>query len=202
MAAPQSSSDWDSPADGEAPAIPSLQCSPDERRQRLEAWFRDHFDTLWRLAARLGVPVANVDDVVQEAFITAERRADDIQDDSARAFLIGTTVKLSANYRRRQRTRDEYAADLEQQPPVDGPVDAEQLMVQKQLRLFLELALDELPPEQRSVLVLHEVEGFSVAEVAELLGDPPGTVASRLSRGRARFSRAAARLRAEWREHR
>jgi RNA polymerase sigma-70 factor (ECF subfamily) len=45
------------------------------------------------------------------------------------------------------------------------------------------------------VFVLYEVEGFSVPEIAELLELPPGTVASRLGRGRDKFSKAAVRLR-------
>jgi RNA polymerase sigma-70 factor (ECF subfamily) len=204
MAAPLCSIGWGSRTDF-APSRDAPSAEPVvaiERRPPLEAWFRDHFDTLWRLAARLGVPRSNVDDVVQEAFITAERRAADIAAGSARAFLISTTIKLSANHRRSQRTRAEHVADLELEPCREGPADAEQLMAEKQLRLFFEMALDELPPEQRTVLVLHEVEGFSVSEIAELLEDRPGTVASRLNRGRARFSRAAARLRAEWQQHR
>lgn len=203
MVAPQGTVGWDrlEEAHGrEAGGSQPLDVA--ERRRRLELWFRDHFDTLWRLAARLGVPSAQVDDVVQEAFITAERKAEEIASDHARAFLIGTTVKLSANCRRRQRTRDEHVAGLGREPMLEGPANAEQMMEQKQLRSFLEMALEELPSEQRAVLVLHEIEGFSAAEIAELLGDPPGTVASRLSRARSKFSRAAARLRAAWQQHR
>jgi RNA polymerase sigma-70 factor, ECF subfamily len=172
------------------------------RRERLEGWFQEHFDTLWRLAARLGVPESHVDDVVQEAFIIADRRALEITPGSERGFLIATVVRSSANQRRRQKTRVEYAADLARESPPSGYADAEQLLAQKQLRQLLDAALDDLPEEQRSVLVLHEIEGFSAAEIAELLDLPPGTVASRLARGRSKFSKAAARLRAQWREHR
>lgn len=204
MVAPQGTVGWNALAEvsPEPVARASQPLDAAERRRRLERWFRDHFDTLWRLAARLGVPSAQIDDVVQEAFITAERRAEEIASECARAFLIGTTVKLSANCRRRQRTRDEHVAGLGREPPLEGPANAEQLMAQKQLRSFLDMALDELPPEQRAVLVLHEIEGFSAAEIAELLGDRPGTVASRLRRARNRFSLAAARLRATWQQHR
>jgi RNA polymerase sigma-70 factor (ECF subfamily) len=172
------------------------------RQARLEGWFRDHFDTLWRLAARLGVPDAQVDDVVQEAFIIADRRADEIAHGSERAFLICVVVRASANQRRRQKTRLDYAAGSLQQASESSPADAEQLLAQKQLRQLLDEALDELPSEQRSVLVLHEIEGFSSAEIAALLDLPAGTVASRLGRARAKFSRAAARLRAKWPQHR
>jgi RNA polymerase sigma-70 factor (ECF subfamily) len=164
--------------------------------EQLERWFCDHFDTLWRLAVRLGVPRGNVDDVVQEAFITAGQRAPDISPGSERRFLISTTIKLSANFRRRQHSQREhlkqFAAVAEHAP------DAEQLLARKQLRQWLDVALEELPIEQRAVLILYETEDFSVPEIAELLEIPEGTVASRLGRARAKFSRAAARLQARW----
>jgi RNA polymerase sigma-70 factor, ECF subfamily len=204
MASPLSTRSWDPTAAELLPDGPTLAATPagPATRRRLESWFRDHFDTLWRMAARLGVPRDSVDDVVQEAFITADRRAHDIALGSERAFLIATTVRVSANYRRRQRTRADVVAGLAREQLPDGPADAEQLMAQKQLRSLLDAALDELPHEQRTVLVLHELEGFSAAQIAELLGDPPGTVASRLGRARQKFARAASRLRVEWQKHR
>jgi RNA polymerase sigma-70 factor (ECF subfamily) len=185
-----------------SPPEAAIEASPSVRAERLEGWFRDHFDALWRVAARLGIPRESVDDVVQEAFITADRRARHIAVGSERAFLIAITVRVSANYRRRQRTRVDVAAGFAREQGADGPADAEQLMAQKQLLLLLDAVLDELPPEQRTVLVLHELEGFSAIEIAQLLGDPPGTVASRLGRARQKFSRTASRLRAEWQKHR
>jgi RNA polymerase sigma-70 factor (ECF subfamily) len=172
------------------------------RQERLQQWFRDHFDTLWRLAARLGVPDAQVDDVVQEAFIVADRRAAEIQPGSERGFLIGVVVRASANQRRKQKIRLDYAAHGASESESRAAPDAERVLAQKQLRQLLDVALDELPGELRSVLVLHEIEGFSAAEIALLLDLRPGTVASRLAWARARFARAAARLRSRWPEHR
>jgi RNA polymerase sigma-70 factor, ECF subfamily len=179
----------------------AIAASP-ARNERLDGWFRDHFDTLWRLAARLGVPHAHVDDVVQDAFIIANRRAAEIAPGCERGFLVGTVVRASANLRRKQKIRLDYAISLSRQPSPSGPADAEELLAQKQLRQLLDIALDELSGEQRSVLVLHEIEGFSAAQIAELLELPVGTVASRLARARTQFTKAAARLRAKWPEHR
>lgn len=178
---------------------PAVVPAGETRERRLEAWFRDHFDMLWRLAARLGVPHASVDDVVQEAFITAERRAADISAGAERQFLISTTIKLCANQRRRRDARREQPM-LADVAAAETP-DAEQLLARKRLREWLELALDTLPLEQRTVFVLHELEGFGIAEIAILIDCPPGTVASRLARGRNKFSKMAARLRARWTEH-
>lgn len=156
-------------------------------------WFDDHFDSLWRLVARLGVPRHSVDDVVQEVFITASRRHADIREGQERRFLIGTAVRVSANYRTRACVRHEVAqGDWLDRASCSAP-SAEQLLIEKRAREQLEQALDGLPAQQRSVFVLYELEGFSVAEIAELLDLPTGTAASRLARARARFSQCVAR---------
>jgi RNA polymerase sigma-70 factor, ECF subfamily len=156
-------------------------------------WFDDHFDGVWRLVARLGVPSHCVDDVVQETFITASRRYADIRAGQERRFLIGTALRISANYRNRASVRHEVAhGDALERAPTGVP-SAEQLLIEKREREQLERALEALPAEQRNVFVLYELEGFSTAEIAELLGLPSGTVASRLGRARAHFSRSVAR---------
>ena len=177
------------------PSCTTLELSPDAARARLEGWFRDYFELLWRLALRLGVPPALVDDVVQEAFITAERRAADIGDGSARSFLIQTTVRLSANCRRRQAHQQQLLAPLAVHS--EPCPTAEQLLVGKQLRQTLDWLLEQLPAEQRQVFVLYEIEGYSAPEIAELLELPLGTVASRLGRARDKFSKALERFRAQ-----
>jgi RNA polymerase sigma-70 factor (ECF subfamily) len=163
----------------------------------LERWFRAHFDAVWRLAARLGVPQEHIDDVVQDAFVTANRRAGVIEAGRERAFLTATMVKISANYRRRGRARRDALARIERAPGEQQP-DAEHLVARKQLRELLDVALSALSDDQRSVFVLHELEGLAVPEIAALLEIPVGTVASRLARGRERFSKQAARLRPRW----
>jgi RNA polymerase sigma-70 factor (ECF subfamily) len=182
------------------PAVAEPRAAGVDDRARLESWFRAHFETLWRLAARLGVPHAHVDDIVQEAFITAHRRAADIANGSERRFLISTTIKLCANRRRRSEVRLErpVLAELRAQ----DALDAEGLLARKQLREWLDVAIDALPIEQRAVFVLHELEGFSIVEIAQLVEAPPGTVASRLSRARDKFCKNAARLRSLWDQHR
>ena len=177
------------------PSCTTLELSPDAGRVRLEGWFRDYFEMLWRLALRLGVPSALVDDVVQEAFITAERRASDIADGGARSFLIQTTIKLSANCRRRQSHQQQLLAPLALQ--AEPSPTAEDLLASKQLRQALDCLLEQLPVEQRQVFVLYELEGHSVPEIAELLELPLGTVASRLGRGRDKFAKALERFRAQ-----
>ena len=155
-------------------------------------WFDEHFASLWRLVARLGVPRHSVDDVVQEVFITASRRYADIRSGQERRFLIGTAVRVSANYRTRACVRHEVAQGDWLDQACSSTPSADLLLIEKRAREQLEQALDGLPEPQRSVFVLYELEGFSVAEIAELLDLPSGTAASRLGRARARFSQLVA----------
>lgn len=169
-----------------APVTPSpTACLPPE-------WLRDHAGTLWRVIVRLGVPRHQVEDVLQETFITAARRHADIAAGRERAFLIGTATRLCANYRRRAHVRNEVGDALDEQ--VSDEPDAERLLIRKRLRERLDRALSSLSEAHRSVFVLYELEGLSTPEIGELLGLPLGTVASRLGRARAKFAEAAARL--------
>jgi RNA polymerase sigma-70 factor (ECF subfamily) len=160
----------------------------------LEAWFRDHFARLWRLVARLGVGRENIDDVVQESFITASRRHADVRAGSEWPFLVGTAVRLAANHRSRAAARREVSGGELLEHSASALPDAEQLLVEKRLRQELDAALATLSEAHRSVFVLYELEGFSAPEIAEMLGLALGTVASRLARARAKFSKTAARM--------
>jgi RNA polymerase sigma-70 factor (ECF subfamily) len=160
-------------------------------------WFHRYFDLLWRLVARLGVAGHSIDDVVQETFITASRRRADIREGQERRFLIGTAVRASANYRQRAHVRREvHDGDRLELEASDVP-DAERLLIEKDLRARLDAALATLPDAHREVFVLYELEGLSTSEIAETLGIPLGTVASRLARARANFSKAARSLQTE-----
>jgi RNA polymerase sigma-70 factor (ECF subfamily) len=182
-ASPPSDADMPEPA---APVHPAGEL--------LEAWFRDHFARLWRLVARLGVARENIDDVVQETFITANRRHADIRPGSELSFLVGIAVRLAANHRTRAAARREVIGGELLEHAASALPDAEQLLIEKRLRQELEAALSTLSESHRSVFVLYELEGFSAPEIAEMLGLALGTVASRLGRARAKFSETAARM--------
>lgn len=156
-------------------------------------WFHRYFDTLWRLVARLGVAGHSIDDVVQETFIAASRRRADIREGQERRFLMGTAVRLSSNFRQRAHVRREVSDGDRLELEASAEPDAERLLIEKHFRSLLDAALASLPDAHREVFVLYELEGFSTPEIAEMLGVPLGTVASRLARARASFSKAAAR---------
>ena len=159
-----------------------------ENAQRFERLAREHCKMLWRLAQRLGVDAAEAEDITQRVLLIAASRLDDLIAGKEKAFLVQTAVYvtrkvLSARHRR----FIEFAEEPSATDDVDEQVDRRRAIV------LLDLMLQKLPVKLREPLVLFELEGHSQSEIAQLLGLPSGTVASRLRRGRERFLRIAAK---------
>jgi RNA polymerase sigma-70 factor (ECF subfamily) len=76
----------------------------------------------------------------------------------------------------------------------DGAPSAEAKIDRARAREILDRALDDLPEDLRAIFILTELEELTMASIAEMLGLPPGTVASRLRRARAAFEDSARRL--------
>lgn len=160
-----------------------------EREPRLRFLVRDHFDLVWRLLRRLGVPATLVEDAAQEVFLVAARRVDAIALGSERSYLFGTALRVARAVRRKQ-TRD--SARLEPLAD-DAPSEQrspEELIDQRRDLELLDQVLTRLEESERTVFVLFELEGLTLGEIAGLTGARRGTVASRLRRARARFARA------------
>ncbi|HEY5241546.1 MAG TPA: RNA polymerase sigma factor [Polyangiaceae bacterium] len=154
------------------------------------------FAFIWRALRGLGIPAHSVDDAAQHVFWIAAQKLDSIAVGSERAFLFSTALGVSANARRAlQRSRevpDEDALGAQ----LDGAPDAETLLAMKEERALLDRVLGEMPDDLRTVFVLFVLEGTPTPEIAELLGVPSGTVASRLRRAREAFHGIARRIQA------
>ena len=146
-----------------------------------------HFEFVWRSLRRLGVPRSSVDDAAQEVFWIASRKLDRIEPGCERAFLFGIAVRLASDVRRRLVRNRELPDDALIEAAIDPHADVEVLVDQKRARDLLDVVLEALPFELRTVLMLSEGERLTMAEIAALLGIPPGTVASRLRRARQAF---------------
>ena len=119
-------------------------------------------------------------DIVQETFIGAARNIDGLRDDERfGSWLFGIAhQKCVQRWRRRSREEDTLQEMAAASPELeDGPADL--LIRQEQEAEFMEL-LNQLPPPQRSVLLLHFLEDFSIEEISAITGAPTGTVKSRL----------------------
>jgi RNA polymerase sigma-70 factor (ECF subfamily) len=119
--------------------------------------------------------------------------------DNERSFLFGTIVRVAADARRAQARRREVNGD-DVDEPVDESPSAEALVDEKKARAMLDTILRSMPEDLRAVFVLCELEELVAPEVAEMLGVPIGTVASRLRRARELFRAAAVSLKRTMRQ--
>jgi RNA polymerase sigma-70 factor (ECF subfamily) len=164
-------------------AEPALDTAVDSFRGVVQR----HFDFIWRLLRRLGVPHADVDDAVQQVFIVASGRREDIAEGSERAFLYGTAVRVASTARRTASRRQKGLAKLLWDTPAQSALPDEELERREAIAL-LDGVLTALPDESRRVFVLSDIEGMSAPEVAVFENIPVGTVASRLRRARELFA--------------
>ena len=172
--------------------FPSL--SSDQER-RLAAMLDNYFNSVWRAGRRMGLMSAQAEENAQEAFAIAARKLDDIETGREHAFLLGVAVRLAANTRRRTSARVEQAtSEISSNTPSCAAPLAEELLEQKQQRHVLDQVILSMPAILGEVLTLYEIEELNLPEIAQALGIPEGTAASRLRRAREEFSRKVQRL--------
>jgi RNA polymerase sigma-70 factor (ECF subfamily) len=177
--------------------LPALRSAVDARDVRLRAVVDAHYDALWRFLRRLGVPEGQVEDATQQVLIVFAHRAADVEEDAERPFLFGTALRVASDVRRKAQQGREVLDGEAMLRHSDPRPDAEHVLEEKELRRYLDQILDGLPPEQRAVFVLAEIEELTMAEIGRLLTIPPGTVASRLRRARELVQVKARDLRAQ-----
>jgi RNA polymerase sigma-70 factor (ECF subfamily) len=163
---------------------------------RLRAIVDAQFDTLWRFLRRLGVAEGDVDDAVQEVILVLTRKLDSVEIGRERSFVLSTAFRVASDARRRTRRRREVDAEQLVELP-SSAADPEASAQRQQLRALLSQVLEQLSLDLRAVFVLYELEDFTMAEIAQTLQLPPGTVASRLRRAREAFEKLAAQALAE-----
>jgi RNA polymerase sigma-70 factor, ECF subfamily len=158
---------------------------------------RRHRDRLWAVALRTLGDREEAADAVQDALVSAYRAADRFRGDAAvTTWLHRIVVNASLDRLRRKAARPVTAAGDERVleavagsfPFSTDPADA------SGVRMDVDSALRMLPDHQRAALVLVDMFGYPVAEVAEILGISVGTVKSRCARGRARLAPLLAHL--------
>jgi RNA polymerase sigma-70 factor (ECF subfamily) len=160
--------------------------------------FARHRDRLWAVAVRTMGNREDAADGLQDGLIAAYRRAGTFRGDAAvTTWLHRVVVNACLDRIRAAKVRrtDVLPDDLEEYrdrgsaasatPATEDPAD---VTVRSERRRLVVEALATLPPEQRAALVLVDMEGYSVAEAAQVLDCAVGTVKSRCSRGRARLA--------------
>jgi len=156
-------------------------------RAAMDALLRRHHARIWAVCRRLAGNDADAADATQEALLLIVRRLGTFDGRSrftTWAHRVATNACLDELRRRRRRPAsglddDRAPVAVDRAPAIDVAVGD---------RLDVDAALAALPEEFRVPVVLRDVAGHDYAEIAEILGIPPGTVRSRIARGRARLA--------------
>jgi RNA polymerase sigma-70 factor (ECF subfamily) len=187
---------------GPAPGEPSdgvlLQRHVEGDPDAFGVLFTRHSGRLWAVALRITCNPDDAADALQDAMISAFRRAGDFRGASAvTTWLHRIVVNASLDLLRRRPARSvSWSGDPEELPAPEAgqPQDA---VAATDSRLDVDAALRTLPPPQRAALVLVDMLGYPVAEAALILGVSEGTVKSRCARSRARLLPSLAHLRTD-----
>jgi RNA polymerase sigma-70 factor (ECF subfamily) len=141
-------------------------------------------DATYRLTLAIVGDEADARDATQETFVAAWRRIRGLRDpdrfDAWFQRIAMNSARMTVRARGRRRVREVPAGDIAALAAMAGaPSPPERADAE-----ILGAALDRLPADQRTLLVLHHLEGRGVAELAEILEIPGGTVKSRLHTAR------------------
>jgi RNA polymerase sigma-70 factor, ECF subfamily len=174
------------------PAAPSPE-APIER-PAFRAIFEREYAYVSHTLRRLGVAERDLEDLAHDVFVAVYRSLDDYDPSRPlRPWLFGTAFRIASDYRRLARHRlemlDVATEAVDDAPPVDhriAEIEAQQLVLD---------ALATLDLERRAVLVMHDLDGHTMPEIAEAMSVPLNTAYSRLRLAREQFKGAVRRLR-------
>jgi RNA polymerase sigma-70 factor (ECF subfamily) len=166
-----------------------------EKRSEFERQALVHADALYGAAYRLTRNPRDAEDLVQDALVRAYRFWDSFQQDSnCKAWLLRIVTNTFINeYQRRKRSREVLDAASAEQDATDGVLvqasagdkrSPERVLVERSVSDDVQRALEQLPDDFRTAVILCDMQGLSYKEIAEIMQCPVGTVMSRLFRGR------------------
>ncbi len=156
--------------------------------ERLASLFDAHYDRLYRLARRLTPTADDALDLVQETFLKAARSPNSIPGGAPdeEAWLVRVLVNIRRDQWRKRSVRKRHD-ETESRRLADSGRNHEAALI---ARTAVWQALNIVPPRRRAIVVMHELEGLAVPEIASLLGITAITVRWHLSVGRRELSRA------------
>ncbi|HEV8174155.1 MAG TPA: RNA polymerase sigma factor SigM [Actinoplanes sp.] len=175
-----------------------LRAHVDGDPQAFAELVRRHRDRLWAVAVRTIGDREEAADAVQDALLSAHRGAARFRGDSAvTTWLHRIVVNACLDRVRRRQAHPTVPLPDGTRSPDDAPTGPEPAapVQDHDTAMVVRQALAALPVEQRAALVLVDVQGYPVAEAAEILGVAEGTIKSRCARGRARMAVALGHLR-------
>lgn len=166
-----------------------------QKRNEFERQALVHADALYGAAYRLTRNPRDAEDLVQDALLRAYRFWDSFQQDSnCKAWLLRIVTNTFINeYQRKKRSREVLDAATAEQEATDGvlvhstagdKMSPDKAMLSNSVSDDVQRALDQLPDDFRTAVILCDMQGLSYKEIAEIMETPVGTVMSRLFRGR------------------
>jgi RNA polymerase sigma-70 factor, ECF subfamily len=172
-----------------------------EKRVEFEREALAHLDALYGAAYRLTRNPRDAEDLVQDSLLRAYRFWDSFQQDSnCKAWLLRIVTNTFINeYQRKKRSREILDAASAEQEATDGVLvhaeagdkrNPERALVDRSVSDDVQRALEQLPEDFRTAVILCDMQGLSYKEIAEIMECPVGTVMSRLFRGRKLLSAA------------
>jgi len=172
-----------------------MQATQREKRGEFERQALVHTDALYGAAYRLTRNARDAEDLVQDSLLRAYRFWDSFQQDSnCKAWLLRIVTNTFINeYQRKKRSREVLDLATAEQDATDGVLvhadsndrhSPERTLLDRSVSDDVQRALDALPDDFRTAVVLCDVQGLSYKEIADIMQTPVGTVMSRLFRGR------------------
>jgi RNA polymerase sigma-70 factor (ECF subfamily) len=145
-------------------------------------------EMLFALIVRMVPDRDQASDCVQEAFLNAYRNLDRFRGGSVKSWLsrIAINAAMDTQRLRKRRPADPYPEldDDTWQPPAGEAADPEKTSLTSERHRALNAALAQVTDDQRTAIVLYDIEGYDYAEIASITGVSLGTVKSRIHRGR------------------
>jgi RNA polymerase sigma factor (sigma-70 family) len=157
--------------------------------------FEEEFDYVYRALRRHGVSAIDAEDLVQDVFVVMWRRWSDFETDRPlRPWLAGIAFRVARHHRRRN-GREVPGGDLDLDLEPERPrSDEDDAFAAADARDLVLRALARLPERHRTPIVLHDLDGMPVEEIAGALGIPPATVYTRVRRARMAFAKVVDRV--------
>jgi len=157
--------------------------------------FEREFSYVWNVLRRLGVAPRDLEDLTHQVFLQIHSRLSSFDGSRPlRPWLFAFALRAASNHRKLARHRVELSIVA---PDVaDSRALADEQLIARQERELAELALTRVALDRRAVLLLHEIEGHTIPEIARALDIPLNTAYSRLRLARQDYELAIRRLRA------
>jgi len=161
------------------------ECERNASRKKIEQVYRDERPKLLRRARRLGAVLADAEDIVQDAFVSALSRVDSMTPiRNATSLIYTATRNRVVDLWRRERTRREagqihVTEQIFEEIVSETGLDPQDALVREELIEALVDAIGGLPEKQRSVIIAQVFEGTTFHELSEHTGVPIETLAAR-----------------------